>query len=153
MTIKTMTTKSGKIVEVELVRAVNDKIAYADGWNIPVGREIIERTTITLRDQSGKKLAAGNSVSPLQPKIFRTDAEMQERGAVGQIGNAYIPQEIVDLINAALAELEAENPKSDEQIAIERHEAERLARVESERDAIYAAAELERRMDDPNSDF
>lgn len=153
MAVKTVTTKSGKTIKVELVRKVQDKVANLDGDRFVTGREIVEYTNITFLGDNGKVIAKGKEISSLYPNVFDRDAKAMEQGAVGQIGNAYIRQDVADLINAALAELDAENPKSDEQLAIEQAKAEAHARWEADLPAIMAAEELERKMDDPNSDY
>jgi hypothetical protein len=151
MTTKTITTKTGKTITVEMVREVQDKVNFADGYNIIVGREIVEYTNITLRDATGKTLMTGNEIDT--PKSI--PAEMKAKGAVACIGNAYVTQEIVDLTATALAELEAENPKSDEQIAIETAKTQAIADHDAWYDSPDAvrARKLERDMDDPNSDL
>lgn len=154
MTTKTVTTTSGKIIKVELVRKVQDKVSYADGYNIVVGREIVEYTNITFCDASGKTLASGKEVSKLYPQIRGSrDAEMMAKGAVAKVGDAYVTQGNLDLIKAALAELDAENPKSAEQLAIEAAKAEAYARWEAELPAMRESEEFERRMDRADSDL
>lgn len=150
MTTKTITTKSGKTIKVELVRNVQDKVAYADGHNIVIGREIYERTSITLYDQAGKRIAHGSEMTTLHPKL---DAKMIEKGAVARVGDAYLPQENVDLIKAALAELDIENPKSDEQLAIEQAKVNAHARWEADLPAMMAAEAFEREMNRADSDL
>lgn len=150
MATKTVTTKSGKTIKVELVREVQDKIAYADGDNIKIGREIVEYTNITFFDQAGKVVAKGREMTMLHPKI---DAKMIEKGAVARVGDAFLPQENADLIIAALAELDAENPKSDEQLAMEQRKAAAHARWEAEAPQRREMEEFERKMNDPHSDY
>jgi hypothetical protein len=155
MTRKQITTSGGTTITVEMVRMVQDKVNYSDGYNIVVGREIIEFTKITLRDAAGKCHASGSRVDMVTPTGYRNCAELITKGAVARIGDSYVSQEIVDLVTAALAELETENPKSDEQIAIE------TAKIQSEAayDAWYnspeqiAYREFEDEMDSPNSDY
>ena len=151
MTTTTRTTKSGGTIKVELVRKVQDKIAFADGDNIKVGREIVESTDITLSDATGKVVAWGK-MSMVHPGI-PSNAALIAKGAVARIGNAYIPQEIVDQINAAIAELDAANPKSDEQLAIEAEKDAAHARWEADIPAMVAAEAFERRMNRADSDL
>lgn len=151
MAIKTFTTKSGKTVNVEFVRKVQDKVSYADGWNIVTGREIIEYQNITLLD--GKKvIACGRGVDKLHPGI-PTNAKMIARGAVARIGDAYIPQELVNQIESVLAELDAENPKSEEQLAIEHDKAVAKARMEAEEPKRRQHEEFSRKMERADSDY
>ncbi len=151
MTIKTITTKTGKTISVEMVREVQDKVSYADGYNIVTGREIIEFTNIVIRNNVGKILMDGKKIT--YPASI--PAEMRSQGAVACIGNAYITQEIVSLVLSALEELDADNPKSDEQVSIEKA-AEQAAKeyaawVNSPEQIAYRA--FEREMNNPNSDY
>lgn len=152
MATKTVTTKSGKTIKVELVREVQDKVAYADGYNIVTGREIVEYTNITFYDLSGKVVAQGREMSMVHPSI-PSNAKLIAQGAVARVGDAFIPQEAVDIIAAALAELEAENPKSEEQLAIEQAKADAHARWEADLPAIMEAEAFDRKMNDPHSDY
>jgi hypothetical protein len=152
MTIKTTTTPTGKTITVEIIRRVQDKIAYLDGYNLPSGREIVDITTITLRDASGKVLTSGNNIQSVSPRF---DAKSIASGAVAKIGNAYLSQTIYDLAAGLLAEVEAETPKSDEQIAIETAK----ANAKKEHDAWYyspeqvAARKFDYEMCRPDSDY
>jgi hypothetical protein len=153
MTTKTITTKTGRTITVEMVRKVQDKVNFADGYNIVTGREIVDYTTITLRDETGKEMATGSSLrSNLSPRV---DANGIAAGAVGIIGNMYLRREMYDLVAGLLAEVEAETPKSDEQIAIETAKAQ----AEAAHEAWYNSPEevhyreFVRRMEAPDSDL
>jgi hypothetical protein len=134
MTTKTTTTATGNTITVEIVRKVQDKVSYADGANIVTGREIVDYTTITLRDSTGKTIATGKEIYCLNQK---SDAKGIAGGAVAKIGKAYLRQDNYNLAVALLAEVEAETPKSDEQIAIE----SARAQAAKDYDAWYASAE------------
>jgi hypothetical protein len=151
MATKTLTTKTGSTIQINFERRVQDKVAYADGYNIVVGREIVELTEIIL-SKEGKVIASGRELSMLSPKI-PSNAKYIAQGAVARVGEAFVRQEVADKIAAALAELDAENPKSEEQLAIEQAKAEAHARWEAEAPARWEAEKFERRMDDPNSDL
>ena len=116
MTTKSITTKSGKTITVEMIRKVQDVVAYADGLNITTGREIIENTTITLRDETGKIIVTTNSLSKVNQKF---DSKAIAAGAVAKLGGIYIRQDVYSAVVGLLAEVESETPKSAEQIAIE----------------------------------
>ena len=154
MTTKTITTKSGKTIIVELVRRVQDKVANLDGDRFVTGREIVEYTIITVFGDNGKVIAKGSEISPLHPEVKGLrDAEMAAKGAVGRVGDAFVPQAVADQINAALAELDAENPKSAEQLAIEAAKAAAYARWEADLPAMMEAEAFDRKMNDPHSDY
>ncbi len=153
MTTKTITTQKGSTITVEMERKVQDKISYADGYKIVTGREIVDTTKITFRDASGKTLGSGNRLERhLSPRF---DAKSIAAGAVGKVGNIYLLQETYDLVSGLLADVEAETPKSDEQIAIE------TAQKKAEEDYMtwYNSPEairsrkLEQEMDREDSDY
>lgn len=149
MAIKTLTTSSGKTIEVELVREVRDKVAFADGDNIVVGREIVEYQNIYFYD--GKKLiASGKSISPMVGKNVES---MRKQGAVAQIGNAAISQQVVDMIQAAFVELDSENPKSQEYLAIKKSQSDALARWKSEEPMRRQHEDFMRKMEREDSDY
>jgi hypothetical protein len=152
MTTKTITTQIGKTITVEMVRKVQDKVNYADGYNIVTGREIVDYTNITLRDENGVTLGKGSHLSGINPRF---DAKGIAGGAVAKLGNLYLRQEMYGLVAGLLAEVEAETPKSEEQIKIETTKAQ----AEKDHDAWYNSPEqvrarwLEREMDSSDSDY
>lgn len=152
MTTKSITTANGKTITVEMVRKVQDKVNYADGYNIVTGREIIDITTITLQDAAGKTIANGNHLMSVSQRF---DAQPIKDGAVGKIGNVYLRQDTYDIVAGLIAAVEAETPKSDEQIKME----EQAAQAKIEYDNWYNSPEqiahrrLMREMDNPNSDY
>ena len=153
MTTKTVVTESGKTIKVELVRHVQDKVNFADGYNIVTGREIVEFTNIYFHDESGKVIASGKEIGPLNPKISGQDAKAQAAGRVARVNNVYLTQDVADQITVALAELEAENPKSEEQLAIEQAQADAYARWEADLPAMMEAEAFERKMNRADSDY
>jgi hypothetical protein len=152
MTNKTITTETGKTITVEIVRKVQDKIAYLDGYNLPSGREIVDITNITLRDETGKIIVTDHELSKVYPMF---DAKGIAGGAVAKLGNVYLRQDMYDLVAGLLAEVDAETPKSDEQIAIETAK----AAAEKTHDAWYnspeeiTARKFARRMEAEDSDL
>lgn len=152
MSKKTVTTKTGEKIEVELVRKVQDKVAYMDGANVTSGREIVEYTNITFRDQNGKYITDGKTIEPM---YGNNKTAMIAQGAVARIGQAAVTQEIVYLVNAALTELEIENPKTAEYVAIKNAEAKAKSDYEIwvNSDEQIAARKFEREMNNPNSDY
>lgn len=149
MATKTVTTKSGKTIKVEMVRKVQDKIANLDGDRFVTGREIVEYTSITFYNESGKVLAKGSEMTMLDPRFD----SMTKKGAVARVGDAYLPRENADLVTVALAELDAENPKSEEQLAMEQAKVEAHARWEAEAPQRAEYEAFERKMNDPHSDY
>jgi len=151
MTTKTATTPNGKTIKVEIVRKVQDKVNYSDGYNVAVSREIIDYTTISLLDETGKVIATGKELSKVFPQF---DAKAIEAGAVGKLGNVYLRSEMYNAAATLLAEVEAETPKSDEQIAIEAAQAKAAADHDTwynSPDAVRSRR-LEAEMDRSDSD-
>lgn len=116
MTIKKVTTKNGGTVTVEIIHRVQDKIAYLDGLNLKIGREVINRTTITLRNAAAEIVATDYELHGVDPRF---DAKAIKDGAVARIDHLYLRQEMYNLISDLLNYVENETSKSDEQIAIE----------------------------------
>ena len=152
----TRTTASGYSITVEVVRDVQDKKLWADGWNVPAGREVVDWTLLTLSAPDGRVVAKADSVSPLNP-LNSKDAAMQSRGVVGKLGDVWVTAETMALITEAQSEADAAEPGSDEFWALKeaQDEARRRAARQAEIDspALREIEEFERRMDDPNSDL
>jgi hypothetical protein len=150
---KEITTKNGNRIVIEMVRKIQDKIAFCDGLNEKTGREIIEYTEINIYDNNNNLIARGNKVRTNIPE------EMIESGAVGAVGEGatgtYISQQTAEIIKSALAELDTENPKSDDYIAIK----ESQARAEAQSRAFHNSQEqvayrnFMRELEDPNSNY
>lgn len=141
---RTINRKSGAKIEITLTRDVIDDIAYADGYNIKVGRKLVDRTEIVMTTADGHK-ERGNAVAVLNPKF---SAQAIQKGAYAYINpRAYLSRDAYDLVMAALAELEAEVGKSDEYRALEQAQARRLARAEA--DSRQMAAEQAARAQQP----
>lgn len=123
---KTITLASGTNIKIALTRDVQDDVAYADGYNITVGRKIYERTEIVLHTKDGK-IERADRMRILKGKL---DEKHIAQGAYAQIGNGLIRKNTYDQITAALAELDTQIGKSDEYLALKQAEAERKARGE-----------------------
>lgn len=149
MAAATRTTKSGVTIEVKVVRDVRNRML--DG--MVMGREISGYTEIKLI-KGGKVIAQGDKVATLNPMF---DAAMIEKGAVAQLGDAYLTEENAELVAEAVAEAEDAEPGSDEyqtlKAAAEAVRAANARRTEEEAEMMREMEEIERRMDDPNSDY
>lgn len=154
-TTKSKSIKIGaKTVKVTIERGTWDETIGLDGMDCGIKTHSIDRTEIALYDGS-KKLSSGNTLSAL-PKQHSKLADAVKAGCVGIVGNSwFVKPETADAIRSALAELEAENPKTAEQIAIETRKAEAQARADAWLDSAEyrEMVEMERKMDDPNSDY
>lgn len=151
MTTKTTTT-NGKTITVEMVRKVQDKVNYSDGYNVVVGREIVEYTRITLSDETGKIIATGKEIGSVSQRF---DSKAIEAGAVAKLGNVYLRQEMYNTVSGLIAEVEAETPKSAEQIEIEaaKEKAEKDYETWYNSPEALASRKLEREMEREDSDY
>jgi hypothetical protein len=155
MTIATKTISlNGKTIKISLIRGVDDRENRLDGMLVSISREIAEYTEIVIYDASGKAIASGSKLSGLSRGYNQYD-EAVKRGCKGMVGKCYLMPETYDAIAVALAELDAENPKTDEQIEIEARKAAAKAAGEAWLDSkeYKDMIAFERRMDDPNSDL
>lgn len=106
------TTVKGNQAElvVEINREVSDKIAYADGANIKIGKETSDMTNITLKI-NGKIVAQSYNAPHILTKqsYFSSFEKLTAAGAYARLGDAYITKNdyeaIMDAYNAALAEI------------------------------------------------
>lgn len=139
---RTINRTSGAKIEVTLRRDVIDDIAWADGYNINLGRKISERTDICVTLPDGHK-EYGERASLLNGR-YPQQAKMIAKGAYACINpRMTISKDAYEQIVAALADLDAEAGKSDEYLAIRAAEAERKARGE-ENERRMAAEQQER---------
>ena len=112
------TTRDGRKVEVkiEVSREVADNVAYADGWNVNLGKEIVNVDSCVVY-VGGKKVHSGKpfSVSTL-PAAARK--QLEAIGAVAVMGQLVLTQEhyteIMDAIAEATAEAESDMEAGDD---------------------------------------
>ena len=142
MTTKTRTitgtTKAGQNVEIKITRTlrVQDKIGYADGWNINLGKEIIDQTKINMYVDGKYQTGAYRAPEKLTPSQFdRSAAQYIAMGGYARLGDAIIKEARYNEIMAAIAEMEAELTTPE----VEQMKAEETARQQ----AAEAAADAE----------
>jgi hypothetical protein len=142
MTTKTATREiklTDTTVKVSIERGTWEEEIRLDGTLCSTKTNAVDRTEIALYDGS-KRLAYGKAIDPL-PRKHSDLAKAIKAGCVGIVGGRwFIKSDTADAIRAALAELDAENPKTAEMTAIEQAEQERkrigeqnMARIEAER--------------------
>lgn len=140
----TRKTKSGGLVEVTIERGTWDEDTYSDGWPTGTKTHLVNKKEITLFDKDGKKITSGKYVSLMSadsPQArFKNYQEMIDKGAVASVGNAYIAQDTLDLINEAIAEADANTPRTDKQAEIEDAKAAQEARAEDWRNSAEGKA-------------
>ena len=108
------TTKDGRKVEVtiEITRNVSDKIAYADGANINIGKETQDITTIEMTVNGKHVTRDYHAPHILTRESYRNSFDkLTAAGAYARLGDAYVGQvnygQIMDAYNAAVAEINA----------------------------------------------
>lgn len=125
----TLKLQSGTIkLDIEVTRELREEIAYADGYNLPIGKKTHESMKITI-NHNGKKVGDTNWV----PAIIR-DAEKKRYPATAYAilgGKVVLTKENYDLtmvaINAAIAEAEVTINADDEYTEVKRAEAAKEA--------------------------
>jgi hypothetical protein len=122
---KTAETEKAKI-EVTLARDVTDETAYLDGWDLPTG----ERKAVEIWDVKVTILESGHVMwttgKPGDGQLLKQ--EQTKYGTAYKMStNNYIGPAIYAVVQSLMAALDAEMPKTDEQIALEAAEAKRIA--------------------------
>lgn len=129
MTInKTLKIESnGRTIEIEIERTkeVQDDIAYADGWNINLGKKTVDSIYIQVYVDGVCKTETSST-----PQII-TDKNLIAKGAYAKIGNAYLTEINYNKIMALIAEIEAELEITEEYKEVESKEIAEEARKEA----------------------
>lgn len=160
----TRKTQTGSTIEVTIERGAWDEKIYSDGWDTGSTKtHLFNDTSIVLRDKAGKQIAKGDEVSMVTPTAyFKNYKELIAKGAVARVGDAFIGQTTLDLINDALAEADTATSRTAHQIEIETAEAQKKAKAEAWKNSPAGKAALEeqeryerfmREMERPNSDY
>lgn len=159
----TRKTQTGGLIEVTVERGTWDEKIYSDGWDIGSTKtHLVNSTRIVLRDKAGKVIAQGDEASTINPQLYGNHKELMAKGAVARVGDAFIGQSTLDLINEALAEADAKASRTSRQTEIETAEAKKKAKAEAWRNSPEgrAAAKQEadyerfvREMERPDSDY
>lgn len=154
-----------KAIQVTVERGTWDEKKYLDGYYTGTETHIVNKMTICLIDANGNVVVSGNEIKPMSyAKVHypRQYDEAVNAGCVGMLGRAFLRSEVHGLIVDAIAEADANTPKTTEQIEIETAEAERAAKMDAWRNSPEGKAGAEaqerherlmREMDDPNSDL
>lgn len=158
----TRKTKSGLIVTVKIEQGTREEKRYLDGYEMGEESHVVNRKKITI-SKYGETLTSGKSVSIIAPQThFSNYDELIASGAVASVGNMYISQNILDLVNAATEEAETAVEKTDEQIKIETAKAEMKSEKEAWKKSPEGKAEIAemerydsfvREMEREDSDF
>jgi hypothetical protein len=159
----TRKTKSGNTIEVTVERGTWNEKVTSDGWDTGITKtHIVDSKRIVFRNKAGKALASGDNVSEINPMFYSNYDEMIAKGAVARVGDAFIGQDTLDLINDALAEADEGAPKTGQQVDIETAQVEQRAKAEVWANSPRGKAEAEdreryeqfkREMERPDSDY
>lgn len=132
------TAKSGKQIEVKIEKrkGVADEIAYADGWNVNLGKktedsiyvEVFIDGKFTTRDYQAPHIITEQS-------YFKSYKDLKAKGVHARAGDAYIAEELYNLIMATITEMDAELGTTEE---FEEVRAQEVAR-EAKKEAAYVA--------------
>ena len=122
-------TSAGKEVEVKIERTlkVQDKIANLDGDKVNLGKETVDITYIVLT-VDGKFITRAYT-SPRQLDPVR-DKDLIAKGVHARLGDAYIAEELYNLIIIALEEIETEITTNTEFAEVKTEEEKEEARLE-----------------------
>jgi hypothetical protein len=159
----TRKTQTGSTIEVTIERGTWDEKIYSDGWDTGSTKtHLVNSTRIVLRDKAGKQIANGDAVSTITPKLYGNHKELTAKGAVARVGDAFIGQGTLDLVNEAIAEADAATSRTSRQVEIETAEAKKKAKVEAWKNSPEGKAAAEeqesyerftREMERPDSDY
>ena len=137
-------TKDGRKVEItiEITRNVSDKIAYADGANINIGKETQDLTIIEMTADGKHITRSYHAPHILTRESYRNSFDkLTAAGAYARIGDAYVGKEnyeaIMEAYNAAVAEINAPATEEDKAEAAE-YETVKTAEVEKETAIVNA---------------
>ena len=146
---------NGKTVKVTLERGTWIEDVRLDGMLCGTKTHVVDRTEIALYDDRDNRLSYGSTLDPM-PTRHGSLKQAIEAGCVGIVGSEwFVKAETASAIRAALIELDADNPKTADQIAIETQRAAAKASAEAwlDSDEYRQMVEFEHRMSDPNSDY
>jgi len=109
--------KDGRAVKViiEVTRKMVEDVAYADGWNLDLGKKPHESTKITLT-LNDKVIDTVGYVSVINEQLYTAKdmATIRANNGYAKLGNAIINKEQYDNIMAAVAEATTEAEQDEE---------------------------------------
>lgn len=109
--METVTTKTIEdlTITVKIIRKTVNKTAYADGWNVDVGKENYENINITI-DKDGKKAICGdiNFFYVVDDRFDKIKTRCPQAHA--RFGDTYVSEKIYNLIKETLVEAETSCP-------------------------------------------
>ena len=105
----TWTTKTGTQVEVniEIIHEVQTETAYADGYNVDLGKKTVDMITIEVKVDGRFKTRSYHAPQVLDPKFYKDYEKLTAAGAYARLGDVYISKEQYEQIMAAINEINA----------------------------------------------
>lgn len=160
----TRKSQTGSTIEVTVERGTWDEKIYSDGWDTGSTKtHLVNDTRIVLRDKTGKQIESGDEVRMVTPTAyFKNYKDLIAKGAIARVGDSFIGQATLGLINEALAEANAATSKTSRQIEIETAESTQKAAAEAWKNSPEGKASMKqqeqyerfmREMERPDSDY
>ena len=132
--------KGGQVeVTIEMTKGTQDKMINADGDMINMGQETVESIYIEVQidgKYTGRSYNAPRSI--ISDPAYKA---IVAKGAYARLGDAYITEELFNLVMAAIAEANEETEETTEYVEIKADEVakeEKQAQAEREEAANYA---------------
>jgi hypothetical protein len=117
---------------------VRDNIGYADGWNVNLGKETVDRLEITLYVKGNVATRDNHAPHIVTREAYSVKGyeAIKAAGGYARLGDAYINEENYNRVMAAITEVEVEAAGDAEFAQIKAEEQDRDAREESAAQAI-----------------
>lgn len=138
-------TIDGLTVTVTITKSVNNKKAFSDGWNVDLGKETYENTTITI-DKGGVK-ASCRDLNFFTVLDASSSVKKQHPQTHARFGDTYISEKIYNDICSVIAEVES--LLVDDQEFIEVKAAENHKKEEQKKEDIKIEKEIKARDSHP----
>ena len=120
-------------VEIERTRSIKDNVAYADGWNVNLGKKTVDSLEIEMYVNGKLTARASREPNVIEERFYGNSyAELKAAGAYARLGDAYITEKQYSRIMAAIEELEAQLTDDNEYAEIK---AQEVAKAQSQDEA------------------
>lgn len=148
MTItKTLTLESnGKTIEIKIERTKGlvDNIAYADGWNVNLGKKTVDATYIRVFVDGKCKTISYSAPHIITKDSYRESYDMlKAKGVYARVGDMYLTEVFYNKIMDLIAEIDSELEVTQEFIDVKaKEDAKKAAEIAREEKAAaeYARA-------------
>lgn len=136
MTIsKTLKIESnGRTIEIKIERTkeVQDNIAYADGWNVNLGKETVDSIYIQVYVDGKCHSSDYNAPHIITEQSYgKSYKDLKSKGVCGRVANVYLTEENYNKVMALIAEIEAELETTEEFETVKAQEVAKEARKEA----------------------